>query len=162
MHLLIHTNAVFKEDSNRSLLSEKKFSKECIRCCVLQNRTMASIEVGIIKLNFCLITKAIYKLTISDFPNQMFGWPSSNLLCGHKPNSFSSFHPQSPFPPINNLIPSKLLFQLELAFPTCKIYKIENSNFILDLPFIDTFQYPYLEILSSTWTPLFSLLDTNL
>ena len=37
--------ALFQDDSNRSLLSEKKFSKECIRCCVLQNKTMSTIEV---------------------------------------------------------------------------------------------------------------------
>ena len=64
----------------------------------------------------------------------MFVRPSSNLLCGHKPNSFLSFHAQSPSSPINNLIPSKLLFQLDLPFLTCKIYKIKSLNFILDLP----------------------------
>ena len=37
----------FQDDSNRSLLSEKKFSKECIRCCVLQNKAMSTIEVRI-------------------------------------------------------------------------------------------------------------------
>ena len=39
------SHALFQDDSNRSLLSEKKFSKECIRCCVLQNKTMSTIEV---------------------------------------------------------------------------------------------------------------------
>ena len=42
----LHMSFIFQDDSNRSLLSEKKFSKECIRCCVLQNKTMSSIEVG--------------------------------------------------------------------------------------------------------------------
>ena len=44
--VLPYTCLIFQDDSNRSLLSEKKFSKECIRCCVLQNKTMSSIEVG--------------------------------------------------------------------------------------------------------------------
>ena len=44
--VLPYTCFIFQDDSNRSLLSEKKFSKECIRCCVLQNKTMSSIEVG--------------------------------------------------------------------------------------------------------------------
>ena len=44
--VLPYTCLIFQDDSNRTLLSEKKFSKECIRCCVLQNKTMSSIEVG--------------------------------------------------------------------------------------------------------------------
>jgi hypothetical protein len=39
-------NSVTQDDSNNTLLSEKKFSKECVRCCVQQTGQMALIEVA--------------------------------------------------------------------------------------------------------------------
>ena len=35
---------MFQDDSNKTLLSEKKFSKECVRCCVQQTKNMPLIE----------------------------------------------------------------------------------------------------------------------
>ena len=58
--VLPYTCLIFQDDSNRSLLSEKKFSKECIRCCVLQNKTMSSIEVG-------EVTKLLFHNLCSNF-----------------------------------------------------------------------------------------------
>ena len=35
---------LLQDDSNKTILSEKKFSKECIRCCVKETRNIASLE----------------------------------------------------------------------------------------------------------------------
>ena len=35
---------VLQDDSNKTILSEKKFSKECIRHCVRETRNIGSLE----------------------------------------------------------------------------------------------------------------------
>ena len=42
---LLIDDRLFQDDSNKTLLSEKKFSKECVRACVQQTQQMALLEV---------------------------------------------------------------------------------------------------------------------
>ena len=38
---------LFQDSTNQSLLSEKKFSKECVRTCVKETQDMENIEVTV-------------------------------------------------------------------------------------------------------------------
>ena len=40
----LSSTPLLQDDSNKTILSEKKFSKECIRCCVKETRNIASLE----------------------------------------------------------------------------------------------------------------------
>ena len=90
---------IFQVDSNRSLLSEKKFSKECIRCCVLHNKTMSTIEVMgesktvSILLKICLIKCAPLRCYVKrkkklSIPLRITWLTQFQPFIGHKPNSF--------------------------------------------------------------------------
>ena len=91
--------ALFQDDSNRSLLSEKKFSKECIRCCVLQNKTMSTIEVMgesktvSILLKIFIIKCAPLRCYVKrkkklSIPLRITWLTQFQPFIGHKPNSF--------------------------------------------------------------------------
>ena len=101
----------FQDDSNRSLLSEKKFSKECIRCCVLQNKAMSAIEVRkdiLPKERLCQLLSYDDCLTpvLYIFPKTL-GWPTSTLLLDTNLIPFQVSAPPHSFS-IDNLIPSQL------------------------------------------------------
>ena len=58
----LSSTALLQDDSNKTILSEKKFSKECIRCCVKETRNIASLEelLGKTKENNTLLNNIIY------------------------------------------------------------------------------------------------------